>query len=336
MGSAPKLSIIITCYNRREYLSKAIDSAINQDIRREEYEIILIKNFLDEEIDLKCKRLGIKNIVIPGTIGEYMHRAITEAKGDVISFLDDDDEFVANKVSTVIRLYESKKFNFLHNDFIEIDQDGNTHKSIRKELHMTNSTDHDLYISKNVDEKIYNELLRADADFNISCISISSLFASKIANYATEITASTDSFLYYMALNNGGVLVINDVLTKYRLHESTSNTASTLVEFVKNMEKESLRQIKSLEKIAAYLTDPFVKKSLNDEIIVRKLKLFALCGKKKYDDVQPVQILKVRDLADFHLKFFLIWSTIYILSKLFGQILAKLVFSYILFQQGKT
>ena len=46
----PTLSVIVTAYNRKEFLLEALQSAVNQTLKREEYEIICIKNFKDAKI----------------------------------------------------------------------------------------------------------------------------------------------------------------------------------------------------------------------------------------------------------------------------------------------
>jgi len=331
----PKLSIVITCYNRREYLLEAIDSAINQNVERALYEIILIKNFEDKEIDLKCSRFGIKSIIMSGTIGEYMRRALVEANGEIISFLEDDDQFLPNKVSTILRMYEEGRFNLLHNDFIEIDDEGNVHKSVRKRLHMTDGEGQVTCSFDNINSKAFVELLKSDADFNISCMSISSAFASKVFEFASEITAAPDAFLFYLALGTGRVVAIPDSLTRYRMHESTTNASRTFLQFQNSFETEGIRQIVSMEKIEHHIEHSLVRKFLSDEITIRKLKLYSIIGRKGYDQLINVRIFKVRNLTDFQLKFFFIWSTMYILSRLLDGIPGKIVYRYMMRQRNK-
>ena len=47
----PYISVIITAYNRKEYLLDAINSVINQTLDKKYYEIIVIKNYNDSKID---------------------------------------------------------------------------------------------------------------------------------------------------------------------------------------------------------------------------------------------------------------------------------------------
>ena len=61
----PFISVIVTAYNRKEFLLQAVSSALRQTLPREYYEVIVVKNFEDEEIDrqlgdgasgLSCRR----------------------------------------------------------------------------------------------------------------------------------------------------------------------------------------------------------------------------------------------------------------------------------------
>jgi glycosyltransferase involved in cell wall biosynthesis len=46
----PFISVIITVHKRKESSLEAVDSAINQTLPKDEYEIIVVKNFKDERI----------------------------------------------------------------------------------------------------------------------------------------------------------------------------------------------------------------------------------------------------------------------------------------------
>ncbi|MGC8544043.1 MAG: glycosyltransferase, partial [Vulcanisaeta sp.] len=47
----PFISVVITAYNRREFLKYAVKSVINQTLDKSLYEIIVVKNFRDPEVD---------------------------------------------------------------------------------------------------------------------------------------------------------------------------------------------------------------------------------------------------------------------------------------------
>ena len=52
----PYISVIISAYNRKDFIMKAIESALDQDIDKSKYEIIVIKNFVDKDLDRFLKK----------------------------------------------------------------------------------------------------------------------------------------------------------------------------------------------------------------------------------------------------------------------------------------
>lgn len=99
-------SIVITTYGRALKIERALKSVINQkDI--EEYEIIVVddngkgtSNQLETEKKV-LKYNGVKYLVQEKNKGANAarNRGIIEAKGEYICLLDDDDEFLENKLS---------------------------------------------------------------------------------------------------------------------------------------------------------------------------------------------------------------------------------------------
>ena len=57
--STTLFSIIICAQDRRKYLMSAIRSVLNQSIPRENFEVIIVKNFVDEEIDAFAQGHGV-------------------------------------------------------------------------------------------------------------------------------------------------------------------------------------------------------------------------------------------------------------------------------------
>ncbi|AOL17296.1 hypothetical protein BFU36_11915 [Sulfolobus sp. A20] len=56
------ISVIITAHNRRKFLKEAITSALNQEFDKDKYEIIVMKNFEDQEIDSFMKEKNVKSL----------------------------------------------------------------------------------------------------------------------------------------------------------------------------------------------------------------------------------------------------------------------------------
>lgn len=97
----PKISVIITTYNRSEYLEKrAIPSCLNQEY--ENFEILIIDDcskdntkFIVNEIQKKYKNKDIRYLRLEKNKGLAFCRnfGVANAKGDFVVFLDDDDAF---------------------------------------------------------------------------------------------------------------------------------------------------------------------------------------------------------------------------------------------------
>jgi len=123
----PYISVIITAYNRKKYLLGAVRSALDQTLPKDLYEIIVVKNFRDEAIDSKLQELGVVNLYSDHRgLGAKIVEALEVARGDVISFLEDDDEFLPGKLQRVYLSFKAKgTLDFYHNRELFIDEAGN-------------------------------------------------------------------------------------------------------------------------------------------------------------------------------------------------------------------
>lgn len=188
------ISVIITAYNRKQFILDAINSALNQSLNRDKYEIIVIKNFVDENIDRIINENKIKQANLEGTMGKYLLTGFNMAQGNVISFLDDDDIFFENKLEAVYEIFKNNdKVIYFHNLPRFIDENKNPIDGLGKA-----------------------------ASFNMSCISIRKNIVQldKLAHLSFLI----DSFMLYSAFDTGGLIISsNKILSYYRLHDSTSN-----------------------------------------------------------------------------------------------------------------
>ncbi len=111
MNSRPTVSVVIPTYNRSHLLGRAIRSVLNQSYQ--DFEIIVVD---DGSTDDTCGVVrGFQEF--DGRI-RYMRRnfrrgpsvarnvGIRAARGDYIGFLDDDDEWMKEKLEKQIRIFE--------------------------------------------------------------------------------------------------------------------------------------------------------------------------------------------------------------------------------------
>jgi len=103
------ISVIISAYNRREFLKNAIRSVYNQLLDKGLYEVVVVKSFEDKDIDDYIAKLGYKNIVYDTpNYGERVSVGIEESKGEILAFLE-DDEFKPNKLSEMYKVFSTQK-----------------------------------------------------------------------------------------------------------------------------------------------------------------------------------------------------------------------------------
>ena len=110
----PKVSIIIPTYNRSPFLGSAIESAVNQ--RFEDFEIIVVDdNSTDnsEEAVRSFRDKRIRYIRHEKNMGVSAARntAIRASKGEYIAFLDDDDEWLPDKLHSQVELMDKSPAN---------------------------------------------------------------------------------------------------------------------------------------------------------------------------------------------------------------------------------
>ena len=100
----PYISVIISVYNRTQYINEAINSVLNQTLDKNKYEILVITN-----VDLP-ERDGIRIMKTNERwYGASIVQAINNARGEVISILDDDDLFLPNKLEVVYKVFKENK-----------------------------------------------------------------------------------------------------------------------------------------------------------------------------------------------------------------------------------
>lgn len=112
-----RASIIITTYNRPLYLKRAIQSVLKQNTSYS-YEVIVIDDnglgsLTQQETQKLVKALDHNIVYYPleQNSGACVARnkGVEIAKGEFIFFLDDDDEFLPNKVETQVSVLQKKQ-----------------------------------------------------------------------------------------------------------------------------------------------------------------------------------------------------------------------------------
>lgn len=103
-----KVSAVITAFNRREYIVRAIDSVLQQTVPVDEI-LVIDDGSTDGTADVVEHRYGdaVRIVRQPNRgPGGARHRGICEARGDWIAFLDSDDEWTPNRNRELLQASE--------------------------------------------------------------------------------------------------------------------------------------------------------------------------------------------------------------------------------------
>jgi len=102
MMTSPYISVLILAHDRRKFLFDAVNSVLSQDFPRDKFEVLMVKYESDDdkEIDKKLEELGVRVINTKEvSLGAKIAVGAEEAKGEALTFLEDDDLFLSEKLS---------------------------------------------------------------------------------------------------------------------------------------------------------------------------------------------------------------------------------------------
>lgn len=129
----PTVSVVIPTYKRTvEYVSKAVESVLNQTYPN--VEIVVIDDSTDayegkKNTEKYFAELNAPNVVylqneknLGGSLSR--NRGIENAKGEYITFLDDDDEYKPEKVEKQLRFMQEKDYEMTFTDLEIYTPDG--------------------------------------------------------------------------------------------------------------------------------------------------------------------------------------------------------------------
>ena len=213
----PLISVILPTYNHARFLKNAIDSVIKQDYSN--WELIIIDNYSTDHTDqvislFKDDRIKNHKINNHGIIAKSRNKGIQESKGDWIAFLDSDDIWYLNKLSTIINyLNRYKKIDIVcSNEYLHNKSTGKKHK-----LRYGPSSKY-----------FYKDLLVNGNKLSTSATLVKRSFlnAKKLFFDESKIFITVEDYDLWMriALFNGKFGFCETILGEYTIHNSNSSS----------------------------------------------------------------------------------------------------------------
>lgn len=217
-----RLSIIVPVYNVSKYLAKCLDSLICQDLKPEEYEIIVVNDGstdnseeISRQYEEKYSNIKVVRQENQGLSGAR-NTGIKLSNGKYIQFVDSDDYLVPNVLRTLVDKMETDnldvlRFNYQNvNENYEVYEPYKEHKpyvDYRDEVcdGLTFLTERLGYACYAVQFLIYSDLLKNEGNaFKSGIYFEDTEWTPRILTQAKRVT-STDLMVYNYLLRQGSI-----------------------------------------------------------------------------------------------------------------------------------
>jgi glycosyltransferase involved in cell wall biosynthesis len=127
-----KISVIITCYDLQDYISRAINSCLNQKLYEDFYEIVVVDDGSSDNSWKIIEGYGdldgrIKSIKLEENMGvSYASNiALSNSEGEYIIKVDGDDFVNENILFTMSQILDANTdIGFVYCDYIVVDKNG--------------------------------------------------------------------------------------------------------------------------------------------------------------------------------------------------------------------
>jgi len=209
----------------------ALRSLEAQTLLRDKFEVIVVKNFEDKESDDIISRNGWKDLYEDTTYhGRKILVGLEESKGDVITFLEDDDMYADNRLEEVYKAFTSYgRLVYFQNSQTIIDGNGNVleRPPLPTSKNLVGGSPLVIDINKlqelakryEIDAADLVVRLRVRACFNSSSESVRRSVLEANAHLLKELPIGVDDFICASSLRTEGLIYFTDEkLTLYRVH----------------------------------------------------------------------------------------------------------------------
>ena len=219
----PYVSVVVAAYNRKRYLPDALRSLERQTLDKSRFEVIVVKNFEDPASDEIIRRNGWRWVYSDERWqGPFTLAGIEEARGEVVTFLD-DDVYVPERLLAVERAFrEAKELAYFHNAQLLVDEEGRPAGARGLSGRQLCFTPASIPL---------READRLAVDFNSSSIAVRRDVLASGAGLIKLIRRSFDTALFAASLRYGegrALCHVGEPLTLYRWYSGPSSSARGL------------------------------------------------------------------------------------------------------------
>jgi glycosyltransferase involved in cell wall biosynthesis len=104
----PRVSVLLTCFNHRDYIAQALDSVRAQTYR--DYEVVVIDDGSTDGVrEWLSEQHGIRTIFNERNLGTYatLNVGLAHSSGEFVAILNDDDVWLPGKLESQVALLDA-------------------------------------------------------------------------------------------------------------------------------------------------------------------------------------------------------------------------------------
>lgn len=243
----PKISVIITVYNVEKYLSRCLDSVVNQTFK--DLEIICVNDgSTDNSAEIldryasKDKRIIIINQK-NGGLSAARNTGLRHASGQYIGFVDSDDWIDIDYYECLIGLAEKNNADIVMAGMRVVDQDNIydnttpnmvTNNFVKKIKNLPNG---------GINDKLLKSELFQGLEFPVGRYYEDNVVLLKVMYYS-KIVVFTNSVSYYYFMNQSGICrTTNNDIVKHKIQDRLYS-ARSMMDFAKEHRLGQSRVVK--------------------------------------------------------------------------------------------
>ena len=215
-----RITVVVTAYNRREFVLDALKSVINQTLPREDFDVILVTNFTDPLLQEFCFTNDIKTVCYEGGMGEYILTGLRLASGEVMAFLDDDDMWTRDRLQRISTFFANLPDLGLYRNAIRyVNWAGDPVQYLRLVERRSRSPESGPLLLRGPERfHKFQLLVNNSASFNVSSMAVRRDILLDHISTIGHIRGSTDELLFVLTCFSDFSICIDPLpLTLYRL-----------------------------------------------------------------------------------------------------------------------
>jgi len=202
-----------------------------QDSERSHSEIIVVKGFVDPEIDSWLREIGAENIVSIDTgPSPKFALGIRRSQAPIITFLEDDDLYEPTRLGRIHHAFKTEpSLGFYHHGFSIIGKEGLEFRrqSLRGVRPLGIGGTRSCLLTDPEKERESRRLAGLQPEFNTSSCAISRRAVEPALPYLERMHSCADTLFFFAAMTADSSLLVNtEPLTRYRIHGENVTVAS--------------------------------------------------------------------------------------------------------------